>query len=71
MHGTGGKDVGCSEFDRKHRKPFRGLPGVDRASGLCCAGNTRVGALAVDPYHLMDARTLSLAAIVGPVLDSP
>eukprot|EP00966_Prymnesium_polylepis_P066336 1539841-Prymnesium_polylepis.1 len=55
MHGTGGTDVECSEFGRKHRKPFRGFPGVDRASGLYCACNTRVGTLAVDPYHLMVA----------------
>jgi hypothetical protein len=26
------------------RKPFRGLPGVDRTSGLYCAGDTRVRA---------------------------
>eukprot|EP00966_Prymnesium_polylepis_P013817 318784-Prymnesium_polylepis.1 len=43
--------VGCPEFGRK---PFRGLPGEpeDRMSGLNCAGNIRIGALAVDPYHL-------------------
>jgi hypothetical protein len=53
MARPGGTDVGCSEFGRKHRKPFRGLPGVDRASGLYRGGDTRV--LIVDPGHLMVA----------------
>ena len=53
MARSGGTDVGCSEFGRKHRKPFRGLPGVDRASGLYRGGDTRV--LIVDPAHLMAA----------------
>jgi hypothetical protein len=33
------------------RKPFRGLPGEDRMSGLYRGGDTRV--LIVDPGHLM------------------
>eukprot|EP00966_Prymnesium_polylepis_P202516 4691819-Prymnesium_polylepis.1 len=47
MARSGGTDVGCSEFGRK---PFRGLPGVDRVSGLYRGGDTRV--LIVDPGHL-------------------
>eukprot|EP00966_Prymnesium_polylepis_P011781 270656-Prymnesium_polylepis.1 len=37
MAHSGGTDVGvgCSKFSRK---PFRGLPGEDRMSGLHCAG---------------------------------
>ena len=35
--------------------PSRASGEVDRVNGQHCAGDTRVGALAVDPYHLMVA----------------
>jgi hypothetical protein len=41
-----------SEFGRK---PFRGLPGRIERSELYIVGDTRLGALAADPYHLMVA----------------
>eukprot|EP00966_Prymnesium_polylepis_P317177 7328021-Prymnesium_polylepis.1 len=47
----GGRMLGCwmSGFGRKLP---RASGEVDRVSGMYSAGDTRVGALAVDPYHL-------------------
>ena len=70
MARSGGTDVGYSGFGRKHRKPFRGLPGVDRASGLYCAGNTRVGRRPVSSHGSFSRSRSSSRSVPRHGLDS-